>query len=265
MRYKKNINKILNNLIWVTGCARSGTTILGKILSTLKNVEYGYEPEFLFGLLPKIHKLHKQDWLDIYNTYIVEELFFNLCTGRKVNYKKNEDSYIGHSINSEDIKKKLNIEIRRIDFEEYLKKNKKQLIIKIPDVSKNLTILEKYYPKNKFIITKRNSESICASILKKNWFKRNESLPWIYNNPELFGENIYKKWIKLNEKKKAEIYIKEMNKNCKKIKNKYIFVYENLMKDPNKEINKICKFLNLKKTIKTKEIIKTVRKISSTR
>ena len=60
MRYKKNINKILNNLIWVTGCARSGTTILGKILSTLKNVEYGYEPEFLFGLLPKIHKLHKK-------------------------------------------------------------------------------------------------------------------------------------------------------------------------------------------------------------
>ena len=169
---------------------KKATTILGKILSTLKNVEYGYEPEFLFGLLPKIHKLHKQDWLDIYNTYIVEELFFNLCTGRKVNYKKNEDSYIGHSINSKDIKKKLNIEIRRIDFEGYLKKNKKQLIIKIPDVSKNLTILEKYYPKNKFIITKRNSESISASILKKSWFKRNESLPWIYNNPELFGENI---------------------------------------------------------------------------
>ena len=36
---------------------------------------------------------------------------------------------------------------------------------------------------------------------------------------------------------------------------------ENFIKNPNKEINNICKFLNLKKTIKTKEIIKTVRKI----
>ena len=53
-----------------------------------------------------------------------------------------------------------------------------------------------------------------------------------------------------------------MDKNCKKIKNKYFFVYENLIKDPNKEINKLCKFLNLKKTSKTNEIIKTVRKNS---
>ena len=57
---------------------------------------------------------------------------------------------------------------------------------------------------------------------------------------------------KLNEKKKIEMYIKEMDKNCKKIKNKYFFVYENLIKDPNKEINKLCKFLNLKKNIKNK-------------
>ena len=265
MKYKKNIKKILNNLIWITGCARSGTTILGKILSTLKNVEYGFEPELLFGLLPKIHKFNKKDWLDIYNTYIIEELFFNLCAGRKVNYKKNEDSYIGHSLNSGDIKKKLSIKISRIDFERYLKKNKKQLIIKIPDVSKNLATLEKYYPKNKFVITKRNSKSISDSILKKRWFKKNDSLPWIYNNPELFGKNTYRKWFKLNEKKKIEMYIKEMDKNCKKIKNKYFFVYENLIKDPNKEINKLCKFLNLKKTSKTNEIIKTVRKNSKNR
>ena len=56
-----------------------------------------------------------------------------------------------------------------------------------------------------------------------------------------------------------------MDKNCKKIKNKYFFVYENLIKDPNKEIKKLCKFLNLKKTSKTNEIIKTVRKNSKNR
>ena len=132
-------------------------------------------------------------------------------------------------------------------------------------MSKNLATLEKYYKKNKFVITKRNSKSISDSILKKRWFKKNDSLPWIYNNPELFGKNTYRKWFKLNEKKKIEMYIKQKNKNCKKIKNKYFFVYENLIKDPNKEINKLCKFLNLKKTSKTNEIIKTVRKNSKNR
>ena len=69
-------------------------------------------------------------------------------------------------------------------------------------MSKNLATLEKYYPKNKFVITKRNSKSISDSILKKRWFKKNDSLPWIYNNPELFGKNTYRKWFKLNEKKR---------------------------------------------------------------
>ena len=262
MKHTYNISKVLNNVVWITGCARSGTTILGKILSTLKNVEYAFEPEFLFGLLLTINKIKKQKWLKIYNTYIIEELFFNLCTGRRVNFKKNEDSYIGHSLNNKDIKKKLKINLRRIDFEKYLNKNKKTLIIKIPDVSKNLTILQKYYPKNKFIITKRDTKPIVNSILKKKWFKQNNNLPWIYNDPELFGPKIFKKWKKLNEIEKAKLYVNEINKNCKKIKNKHIFSYENLLKDPNKEINKICRFLNLKKTNKTKEIIKTVKKIN---
>ena len=43
MKYNHHINNVLENVIWITGCARSGTTILGKILSTLKNVEYAYE------------------------------------------------------------------------------------------------------------------------------------------------------------------------------------------------------------------------------
>ena len=261
MLYKKNINKILNNTIWITGCARSGTTIIGKILSTLKSVEYAYEPDFLFELLTKIHKLNKKNWLDLYNIYLIEELFFNLCVGRRANFRKIDDSYIGHSLSDKDLKIKLKINLSRIDFENYLKKRKKKLLIKIPDVSRSLITLEKYYPKNKFIITIRNSKSISSSIIKKKWFKNNNDLPPVYKNPDLLGKSIYNKWIKLNEKKKTELYIKEMNKNCKKIKNKYFFVYENLIKNPNKEINKICKFLNLKKTTKTKEIIKTIKKI----
>ena len=261
MIYKKNLNKILENTIWITGCARSGTTILGKILSTLKSVEYAFEPEYLYTLLPKIHSFNKRNWLNLYNTYLIEELFFNLCVGRKVNFRKIDDSYIGHSLSSKDLKAKLKINLSRIDFENFLKKNEKNLVIKIPDIARNLIKLEKYYPKNKFIITTRNTKSISNSIIKKKWFKNNKNLPLIYKNPDLLGKNIYKKWLKLDEKEKAEEYVKQINRKCKKIKNKYVFVYENFVKNPNKEINNICKFLNLKKTIKTKEIIKTVRKI----
>ena len=65
----------------------------------------------------------------------------------------------------------------------------------------------------------------------------------------MLGKNIYKKWLKLDEKEKAEEYVKQINRKCKKIKNKYVFDYENFIKNPNKEINNICKFLNDNKVL----------------
>ena len=56
MSSKRNINNIVDNTVWITGSARSGTSILGKILSTLKGAEYAFEPEYLFYILRQIHK-----------------------------------------------------------------------------------------------------------------------------------------------------------------------------------------------------------------
>jgi len=57
MKHSPYTNKILKRITWVTGSARSGTTLVGKILSTLKGVEYGFEPELLYSLLPLIKKI----------------------------------------------------------------------------------------------------------------------------------------------------------------------------------------------------------------
>ena len=260
MKYRKNLKKILENVIWITGCGRSGTTILGKILSTCKNVEYAFEPEFLFGLLPKIKKINKHSWLDIYNTYIIEELFYNLCTGRRINFKKHDWSYIGYSLSKKEINNKLKIDIGRGDFDNFLKKNKKLLIIKVPDLARSLNFFQKYYPKNKFIVTKRNTEPITRSILKRKWFRDTNNLSFIHQDPEVLGPKIYKRWKKLNEINKTKLYINTVNKNSEKLKNKYIFSYEKLLRNPKKEIDKVCSFLNIKKTKKTLKIIKTVKK-----
>ena len=260
MFVEKNLKKVLQNTIWIVGSVRTGTSILGKILSTLKTVEYAFEPEFLFKLLPKINTINKNTWLNLYNSYIIEELFFNLCVGRRINFKKNDDSFIGNSLSARSIRSKLKIKLSRLDFENYLKKFDKNLIIKIHSVTRSLSALEKYYPKNKFIVTQRDERKISASIIKKKWFKNNQNLPISVQNPDLFGKKKYKRWLKLNEKEKIKHYLKQVNLGSKKIKNKYIFVYENFINNPNKEINKLCNFLNLKKTSKTKELINTIKK-----
>jgi len=253
-------HKILQNTIWVIGCARSGTTITGKILSSLKTVEYGFEPETLFGLLPLINKINKKYWKETYEHYLVEDLFFNLCVGRKINLRRIDDSSIYNSLSKKQIENKLKLNLRREDLELYLKKNKKNLIIKVPDLSKSLVKLQKYYPKNKFIVTMRNHKSIAASLVKKGWFKKkiNKTNPKIYDNKNFFDSKTNKIWNKVNEKEKINIYINLIEKYLKKLKNKHIVNYEDLVKDPNNEIKKICKFLNLTKTKKTDQIIKQI-------
>jgi len=54
---------------------------------------------------------------------------------------------------------------------------------------------------------------------------------------------------------RAKIYVYTMEKYLKKIKNKYIVDYEQLVRNPDKVIKGVCNFLNLKKTKKTQEMI----------
>ena len=256
MKHSINTNKILQKTTWVTGCARSGTTILGKILSTLKGVEYAFEPETLFSLIPLIHNVEKKYWTNIYETYLIEDLFFNSCLGRKINLKKNDDSSIYNSLNKRQIKQKLYLSLRRKEFDSFLKKNKKMLIIKIPDLARSLVKLQNYYPQNKFIVTKRSKSAIISSIIKKGWFKKkNIHSTEIYNNKYWLEPKLYKSWVNANENIKANIYVDMIEKNLRKIKKKYVVDFKTLIKNPKKIIKEVCNYLNLKATHKTEEII----------
>ena len=214
-------NKILQKTTWITGSARSGTTILGKILSTLKGVEYAFEPEIFYSLIPLIHNVEKKYWTNIYETYLIEDLFCNLFLGRKINLKKNDDSSIYNSLNKKQINQKLHISLRRKEFDSFLKKNKKMLIIKIPDLARSLVKLQNYYPQNKFIVIQRNKSDIISSIIKKGWFKKgNIHTPEIYNNKYWLEPKLYRSWINANENIKANIYVDMIEKNLKKLKKK---------------------------------------------
>ena len=66
---------------------------------------------------------------------------------------------------------------------------------------------------------------------------------------------MYKIWNHLSEMERAKIYVYTMEKYLKKIKNKYIVDYEQLLRNPDKVIKGVCNFLNLKRTKKTREMI----------
>ena len=107
MNLSKLNKKICKNIIWIIGPQRSGTSLTGKILGSMKEVEYFYEPELLFSLMPSINKIDKKIWSILFETYVVEDLFFNNLTGRKINLKKFEESYIGNYLSKKNINTRL--------------------------------------------------------------------------------------------------------------------------------------------------------------
>ena len=68
--------------------------------------------------------MNKQYWKTIFETYVVEDLFFNIYLGRKLNFKKKDDSYIKNYLDKNQLNKKINLNIRRRDFYEFIHKKK---------------------------------------------------------------------------------------------------------------------------------------------
>ena len=263
--YSENLIK---NLIWITGPARSGTTILGKVISSTKNTEYFLEPELLFSLLPMIKKINFAEWNLIYRTYISEELLLNSVIGRKLNFRISDDSYINNSFTKKEIDYKLNNKLSSSTLKKFLTKNKTKIIIKIPDLVEDLLTIKKKFKKNKFISTDRNSFDILNSLITKNWFDqkniKNNNFPlkvlkgFMY--PFWLPDDYLQKWKSYNSEERSALYIILMKKKIKKLNPHFIVHYDDLLKDPEKTVLSLCDKLNLNLTKKTKTIIDTIDK-----
>tara|TARA_B100001769_G_C22083942_1_gene584198 strand:- start:669 stop:1526 length:858 start_codon:yes stop_codon:yes gene_type:complete len=257
---------ILNKTIFISGNARSGTSIVGKILATCKNSEYAFEPELIPYIIQLKDFLKNEDWKKIYQGYIEEELFFNLLIGRKINFRINEDSSIKNLKSKSDIQKKLRLNISRVNLDNYLKKNKINFIIKFPSIDIKKIISN--YKKTKIVLVKRNLLSVILSLYKKKWFKNNSNLINSFlpykkigkkKYPYWFEKSYSKIWINCNEITKCAIFTIISERYYSGIKKKYIIRYEDLIDNPKKTISSLIKQLGLKQTHQTKKLIKQIK------
>ena len=102
------ISEKCNNAVLISGSARSGTTILSKILHSFKNVELVYEPPVLFSLFALLPEIEEKQWRLLYETYLYEEFFINALSGRSVNCNRKDDSSIFLVKDKEELDKRLN-------------------------------------------------------------------------------------------------------------------------------------------------------------
>lgn len=264
---------VLNNSVLIGGCARSGTTILGKLIGSLDNVEYFFEPSFLHKFIYAHRDMSLQLWGEILSWYLYDDLLLNSLAGRNLNWNKNEDSCV-LNFKSEEIRNRLCTNHRKNDIEARVDKFK--LAIKIPDLIFNVPLFKAIYPDIKAIAMIRKPEDVIFSVLVKNWFTDEAltdssitpQIPYVVVNkfryPLWVPSHDYNEWRIISPADRAVYYYLSINKFLwEKRSMFFVLSYEHLLAETEVCANRISHYLGSKFSEKTMEVIKSISPRSS--
>src|SRR3989344_275607 len=255
-----------NSAILLVGCQRSGTTILGNLVHSFKNVEYIYEPTMMYSLFELMPKLKEQDWKVLYETYLYEEFLMNALAGRNLNFNTHDDTYILKVRSEKFIKSRLSRSFRKSEAVKLAASNR--IAYKIAHSGNFISKLKEYYPGTKIVVITRKAPGNIKSILEKGWFSddylRLESgffLRKIYKKasiPFFVLEKDFEKWLKMDELHRAAYNYVQKNRYIENISDCLRIKHSDLLANPAKTARGLAKYLNLFPGEKTAEIMASV-------
>lgn len=269
-KFTDRIFNLCNKAVVVAGAARSGTTILGKILHSCHDVVYDFEPPILLSLVPLINFMDESSWKLLYETYIYEDLLMNTLAGRKMNFNREDDSSIYKVKPQEYIESKTARSIRKKDCESLA--NDTFTVYKIPYISPYLPKIQEYYSGTTVVYIFRKPMDVINSLIKKEWFtdenlrSGNITYPYRYYNeiqvPFFVEQGHEELWCEMDHINRAAYsYIKGYEK-INEVNNKLILKYEDFVDNPFETIDGLLEKLQITKGEKTDEILKSVRLIN---
>jgi len=269
-------NKIFaNNLVVITGVARSGTTLLGKIIGSFLDTYYIFEPPTFRLIPPLIHKgyLKERQGTELLKAILFDELYLQIIHGRYINFNEKDDSYIGHYVDPELIKERWKKYRRRKDVIEVLENNNYLFVLKIPNIQPSLNVLKNLFNDIKFVHCIRDGNNIVSSSIRKDFFTQdflnkryidwsNEinsiKIPWFINKKDY---SFFLKWNQYTLSAYIWRILTEMGLNYTKNnrKNVFEFKFEDFIKKPMKFAGEMEKFVGKKQTNITRKHLDSIK------
>lgn len=263
-------NKILDKMVIIGGSARSGTTIMGKLISSLYKTEYMFEPPMLTSLLLKKDELSDQSLKELIQFYFFDNFLLDALAGRNINLNTNDDSCILHVKSEEDIKSRQEKSLTRIELEDIVSNT--AFSFKLPEIVFFLGIIDKLFPENRKILMHRNPNDVINSIVKKRWFSdeflsHNHSSQIfaieILNNikiPYWVKQEDKELWVESDELNRCAYYYKRVSEEIlNNANNSVIIDYDEFIKKPNEMFKNVVKLVGLEFGEKTQTILNTVK------
>ena len=267
-RFHPSVEHVAGSSIIVTGCGRSGTTIIGKIMATAKYCEYFFEPESLVGLFATSRLLTDECYRALYTSILVEHLCTNSLAGRSLNTNIHDDSSVIGIKESQEINRRLSRSWRRDDLLGALMKYK--AAFKLPSITPFLHRHLDTFQDTSIIIVSRDPESVYRSTKSKGWFSgKGDRIGGPFMSMQTSASVDYiPYWVKVDDhdtwKRSTEIerfhyYYKLVYSSALELCDKVTIVdYGKLLSDPAQVINSMFTILGLAPSATTYQNISQV-------
>ena len=277
---------LVQRILFITGVNRSGTTLLGNLVGSFKDVEYDFEP-WIFHCVPMMAasgQIPDHAAEEIFRGYFNETLTSSIL-GRNFNFRPSDDTNISRRLSSEEINRRWSEIKDRRGVKKYAGDHGSLFCVKAINFMPFLGLLWEKFPQIKFVEIIRHPFQVALSIQKKGWVSLEklqmlEGLPIKRKIQTKDGSSLFIPWwvqagdvnyfLGMNEFVRA-IYawrvLTEMSNAEKKrlgiygkMSDRYLEVkFEDLLQDPSALIQKLAAYTGKEVTPQTETLAETIR------
>lgn len=261
-------HEVCNRTLIISGCTRSGTTIVGQVLHSMDEVELCYEPPALCSLIALVGELPKEVWRLLYATYLYEEFLINAVSGRSLNCNRTDDSSIYRVKDAAWVESRLSRSVPKRVAARVA--SGRQLALKIPDVVPFLPKVCEYYPGLRVVLVHRNANDTFNSLMAKRWFSdeavREGSL--IYPRRTVRGIHVpywvapedAAQWAESDELRRVTYYYVRITRVFESITNRIVVDYDQMVNNPDEVVAQLASRLSLTYGARTRDVIQSIRR-----
>lgn len=261
-----HIHDKVRQSILITGSARSGTTIFGKLIGSLQTVEYFFEPPMLFSLFALLDQLPSNEARLLFDTFVYEELLIGALSGRMINLRSQDDSSIYNTKTETEVARRMRATARKSDIET----ETATIAVKLPDFIYRLTEITEILGVKRLLISIRDPSSTISSLLRRGWFTDTALQAGDITWPNRFNGRVaaphwipfewLEFWDTMNEADRAALYfITQTNLTEKQPKTALVFDYEQMVRQPRALLKSVADHLGLSFGPRTESILAQVK------
>ena len=252
-----------NRIIVLTGIGRSGTSITGKVIGSMKPIHFLFEPaltKYMFSTLSVLAGFSED-----FNRILFEDYFLNLIHGRG-NTCSLDLSYVGNYETMEEMTWR-RVSLRtRADALDYIKEENPYFMVKHTEFQYLFDQAQAHWPGAKYITVFRNGKDVIHSAMQRGWFTTDWCNNHIVEPTYIVTKNRIPyyirsqsdaiRWEKWNPETRAACVWRTLNQNGIDYKRKYPdrvfqFRFEDFCKQPERFAHQISKWLNVNLTALT--------------